>query len=109
MKVEGEYRSGCLRIMYTGELDHHAASAAMRDTERLLDRYLPRDCALDLRGVSFMDSSGIAIILRVYNQMCETGGRVCVVGAGSQPGRVLSASGIERMIPVQYMEMRAAN
>ena len=109
MKVEGEYRAGCLRIVYSGELDHHGAADALRCSERLVDRYLPRDCALDFRNVAFMDSSGIALILRVYRQMQETGGRVCVLGVGSQPGRVLAASGVERMVPIQYAEMRAAN
>ena len=63
MRLESAYTDGCLCIRYTGDLDHHAARAAFRETEAFIDRFLPRRCILDFSGVSFMDSSGIGVII----------------------------------------------
>ena len=100
MKIHVDSRKGILRLSLEGELDHHAAAAAMREIDDILDRLLPVDCALDLSGLSFMDSSGIAVILRVHKRMQALGGRTAVVNPAPQPLRVLDASGIERLVKV---------
>ena len=50
-----------LTLTLRGELDHHAAKEAMRKLEWELDAALPSKLTLDFSGVSFMDSSGIAV------------------------------------------------
>ena len=104
MKIGTENRAGRIRITLQGELDHHTASATLRDTENILDRYLPKDCILDMSRLSFMDSSGIALILRLHRRMKETGGRLWVEDPCPQARRVLDASGIERIVPVKQRE-----
>lgn len=100
MKVLSTYRDGCLTLHLQGELDHHEAAGALRRAARALDDYLPRDCVIDMGALSFMDSSGIALILKINKLMAETGGRARVENAGNQPLKVLDASGIERLLPV---------
>ena len=53
----------CLTLRLLGELDHAAAQEVMPGIEDAVEEYLPRRCVLDLSGLSFMDSSGIAVIL----------------------------------------------
>lgn len=53
-----------LTLTLRGELDHHAAKEAMRKLEWELDAALPSKLTLDFSGVSFMDSSGIAVVMR---------------------------------------------
>lgn len=101
MKVLSSYREGRLTLFLQGELDHHEAAAALRKISRTLDDYLPRDCVVDMSGLTFMDSSGIALILRIARLMSETGGRAWVEQACCQPLRVIDASGIDRMVPVK--------
>ena len=108
MRVGAENSAGRIRITLQGELDHHTASRTLQETEQILDRYLPRDCVLDLSGLSFMDSSGIALILRVHKRMQETGGRVWVENPAHQALRVLDASGVDRIVPVKITESEAA-
>ena len=100
MKVYSAYENGSLTIYLHGELDHHEARRAMELIDGLLDEYLPRDCALDLGGLSFMDSSGIALLLRLYRRLAVSGGRAWVENAAGQPLRVLDASGIERIVKI---------
>ncbi len=73
----------------------------MRHITGTLDDYLPRDCVIDLAGLTFMDSSGVALILKIARLLSETGGRAWVENASRQPLRVLDASGIDRMVPVK--------
>ncbi len=100
MKVLSSYDNGRLTLRLQGELDHHEASAALRRISRTMDDYLPRDCVIDMEGLTFMDSSGIALILKISRLMAETGGRAWVENARRQPLRVLDASGIDRLLQV---------
>ncbi|MBQ7144002.1 MAG: STAS domain-containing protein [Oscillospiraceae bacterium] len=100
MKVFSTYDNGRLTVQLHGELDHHAVRDAAELIERLLAEYLPRSCVLDLGGLSFMDSSGIALILRVHRRMVGSGGRVWVEQAKGQPLRVLDAGGVERLVRI---------
>ncbi len=100
MRIRVDSKGGVLRLQLTGELDHHAAAGAMKEIDGALDRFLPVDCVLDLSGLTFMDSSGIAVILRVHKRMQALGGRAAVINPSRQPLRVLDASGIERLVKV---------
>ncbi|MBQ9412382.1 MAG: STAS domain-containing protein [Oscillospiraceae bacterium] len=98
MKVYSAYDAGRLTVYLQGELDHHEASGTAAAVERLLDEYLPRQCVLDLGGLSFMDSSGIALILRLSRRMRGCGGTAWVENAAPQPARVIDASGLQRLL-----------
>ena len=100
MQVLSRYEDGRLTLYLKGELDHHEAAAALRKISRTVDDYLPRDCVVDMGELSFMDSSGIALILKISRLMSQTGGRAWVANAKNQPLKVLDASGIDRLIQV---------
>ena len=100
MDISTSYSGGRLTVFLRGELDHHGARNAAERIEETLEEYLPRDCALDMPGLSFMDSSGIALVLRVSRRMSRMGGRTWVENPAAQPLRVLDASGIDRLVPV---------
>ena len=53
-----------LLLEFSGEMDHHGARNALKEVEIAIDAALPRSLILDFAGVTFMDSSGIALILR---------------------------------------------
>lgn len=100
MNISTAFAAGRLTIYLAGELDHHEARGAIRSIEELLDEYLPRDCVLDMSGLSFMDSSGIALIIRMSRRMKTLGGRAWIENPAKQPLRVIDASGIDRLVPV---------
>ena len=100
MNISTTFAAGRLTIYLAGELDHHEARGAIRSIDELLDEYLPRDCVLDMSGLSFMDSSGIALIIRMSRRMKNLGGRAWIENPAKQPLRVIDASGIDRLVPV---------
>ncbi len=100
MKIASEYSDGRLTVYLAGELDHHSAKMTVSGIAESIDRYLPRDLVLDLAQLGFMDSSGIAVIVRSYKKMRDAGGRMYIENAQAQPMRVLDASGVDRLLPI---------
>ena len=100
MRVLTTYKNGLLTLYFKGELDHHEARDATDGIERIIDEYLPRDCIMDMSGLTFMDSSGIALLLRTERLMRELDGSLTVIGLPEQPGRVLQASGMAKRLTI---------
>ena len=73
----------------------------MENIDNTISSTLPMRLVLDLSSVTFMDSSGIAVLLRALRQMDQLGGNLRVVGIPSQPRRVLDAAGIGRLITLE--------
>lgn len=101
------FNNGLLKIFLEGELDHHAAKKTVSYIEEQIDAYLPREAVLDMKNLSFMDSSGIAVILKTYRRMKEVGGIASVENVTKQPRRVLDASGVERIVKVSALTKEA--
>ena len=90
-----------LLLELTGEVDHHGARDALRQLELAVDAALPSQLVLDLSGVTFMDSSGIALILRAQQRMQLLDGSVLVCNVPPQARRVLDAAGIGRLVTIR--------
>ena len=84
-----------------GELDHHRAREVLAELDRQIDLELPRRLTLDLGGVSFMDSSGIAVLLRAGRRMKELDGSLRVVQVPQQAARVLRAAGLDKLMELE--------
>ena len=87
-----------LTILLAGEIDHHSARQTMEAISSKIDAYLPRRCVLDFGAVSFMDSSGIAIVIHSLRAMQELEGELYVTNIPPQPMKVLRAAGIEKLV-----------
>lgn len=79
MEIEATSADRNLLLEMKGELDHHGARNALRELELSIDAALPKKLVLDLAGVTFMDSSGIALILRASSG-CSAGPGACWCG-----------------------------
>ena len=90
-----------LTIALKGEIDHHSAKDTMRIIGNKIDIYLPMVCVLDFRDVTFMDSSGIAIVIHAIRRMRELRGVVRVENVPPQPMKVLRASGLEQIVKIE--------
>ena len=92
MEIEATSADRNLLLEMKGELDHHGARNALRELELSIDAALPKKLVLDLAGVTFMDSSGIGVLLNRYKQM--KAGHTGFYGACPQVMRVLKVAGI---------------
>ena len=90
-----------LLLEFSGEMDHHGARNALKEVEIAIDAARPRSLILDFAGVTFMDSSGIALILRSQQRMQLMEGSVVLRNVPEQARRVLDAAGIGRLVSIQ--------
>ena len=109
MEINAKSADRHLLLELSGEIDHHGARDALRELELAVDGYmerhpeadLPARLVLDLAGVTFMDSSGIALILRAQQRMQLLDGSVLVCNVPAQARRVLDAAGVGRLVTIR--------
>ena len=98
MTVSYREDRGKLEIELFGELGHHEAIDVMENIAALYECIMPVELILDMGGVSFMDSSGIAVVMRT-KKLCDSNGiAMAVKNAHKQAIKVLSAAGITRIV-----------
>lgn len=98
MPVQCEETGRVLTACVSGEVDHHAAKALMAELCRRVDAALPGRLELDLSGVTFMDSSGIAVVLRTWKRMRQLGGSMTLRAVPPQAAKVLRAAGVDKLV-----------
>ena len=101
MEINAKSVDRNLLLELSGEIDHHGARNAMRELELAVDAALPKKLVLDMTGVTFMDSSGIALILRAQQRMRLLDGSLLVCHVPEQAKRVLDAAGIGRLVTIR--------
>ena len=72
--------------------------AAIDTIAAKIDAYSPEECILDFSAVSFVDSSGIAVVINSMRRMAQIEGELFLAGLGEQPKRVFHTSGIDRLV-----------
>ena len=98
MTVPYNENGGKLEIELFGELGHHEAIDAMENISALYECVMPKEVILDMGGLSFMDSSGIAVVMRT-KKLCDIDGiGVSVRNAPKHALKVLSAAGINKLV-----------
>jgi anti-sigma B factor antagonist len=82
-----------------GELDLHTSPALRDSISKLLDDGTSK-LAIDLEHVGFMDSSSLGILVTALKRIRERDGEVALVGVNGSPMKVLSLTGIDRLMPM---------
>lgn len=101
MEIQEKAGERTLILAFSGEMDHHGVRDSLRRMELAIEAALPRTLTLDFSGVTFMDSSGIALILRSQRRMQLLEGSVVLRNVPPQARRVLEAAGIHRLVTLQ--------
>ena len=92
---------GRLTVALTGEIDHHCAKNYIRAIAAKIEAYSPSICILDFSDVTFIDSSGIAVVINAFREMKKIDGVIMLTGIGSQPMKVFRAAGIDKIIEIR--------
>ena len=100
MNIKFSNRGSTLIVLFTGELDHHFAEYARNKIEGELLKATTRNVVFDFSGLSFMDSSGVGVIVGRYSNIRKLGGKVAIVCINQKICRILEMSGILKLIQV---------
>lgn len=89
-----------LVIRPTQDLDHHHALCVRKEADDFIDRGQIEHLIFDFSRISFMDSSGIGVIMGRYKKVIFQGGNIACCGVGKEIERILSISGLCRIMKV---------
>ncbi|MFE1927357.1 STAS domain-containing protein [Streptomyces asoensis] len=82
-----------------GEIDHDATPAFGESLLSANGTLAHRRIVADLSGVTFMDASGVNVLIAAYRQVTGTEGWLRIAGAQPSVLRVLQTVGVDAFIP----------
>ena len=91
-----------LSVRVRGEIDHHTAADIRRGIDALIFERRPKRLLLDLSAVSFMDSSGLGLIMGRLSVLRELGGDMTVWNPSRETLSILTLAGMERLLTIEY-------
>ncbi len=87
-----------------GEIDHHSASAIREEIDNAVMLNTPRVLKIDFDGVTFMDSSGVGLVMGRYRTLSMTGGTLIISNLSDRDYKVMKMSGIEKIAIINKRE-----
>jgi len=81
-----------------GEIDHHHAERLRAQIDAAYDKSPCRHMILDMSGVSFMDSSGLGMIIGRYKNAEKRGGQLALAQLNPNLGKLFEISGLSKIV-----------
>lgn len=100
MAVEITVKGEVVTAYLSGEIDHHNASGMREKIDSAVDSNMPSLLVLDFGGVSFMDSSGIGLVMGRYRNLQKTGAKLHITGTSPQINKVMKLAGMNRLATI---------
>ena len=89
-----------LCIKMPQEVDHHGAAGIRECADRLILDDKVKNIVFDFENTTFMDSSGLGIIIGQYRKISCFGGKVYAINTSERINRILKASGMSAIIEI---------
>ena len=89
-----------LVVTLQGELDHHTSEDVRKRIDQQYYSNNLLNMVLDLRGLNFMDSSGIGLIMGRYKNCKEQRGNISIVSTNPYIERILKMAGLLKLMKV---------
>jgi len=96
--------SETLTVYLCGEIDHYAAETLRKELETLIRKTKQKSLMLDFSEVSFMDSSGVGMLIGRYKTMAACGRQLFAIGLNRTVERLYKMAGLHRIIPIVQEE-----
>ena len=93
-------KDNSLIMSISGEIDHRYAVRIRNEADRRIVTYPDKHFVIDLTNVTFMDSSGIGVIIGRYKLIKSFGTSLSIVSSTPTLEKILAMSGIEKIIPI---------
>ena len=101
MSVKIETKCEVVTAYLSGELDHHTAKEMREKIDSAIEINMPTLLIIDFSEVSFMDSSGIGLVMGRYRLLAKTGAELHIDGMNEQIYKVMKLAGIERLAKLE--------
>ena len=97
MALQIETDEGIVEAYLSGEIDHHSAGGLREEIDAAIERVQPKRVVLDFTGVTFMDSSGIGLVMGRYKLLEGIGGKLALRGLSTPIKRVMRLAGLDKI------------
>jgi stage II sporulation protein AA (anti-sigma F factor antagonist) len=104
LQIDLEIVNNVLLVRLNGELDHHTAEELRTRVTTTLEQHNIAHIVLNLKSLSFMDSSGLGVILGRYKQIKNSGGEMVVCSISPAVKRLFEMSGLFKIIRLENDE-----
>ena len=101
MSVKIEASDQTVTAYLDGEIDHHSATEIREIIDRELAKGTAKLLIMDFRDVTFMDSSGIGLVIGRYRQMKLFDGKLEVINTSPHIFKVMKIAGLERLAVIE--------
>jgi stage II sporulation protein AA (anti-sigma F factor antagonist) len=81
-----------------GDIDHHTARDVREEIDAYVERVRPNILTLDFKDVTFMDSSGIGLVMGRYKLVRSMNGEVTVRNCSSHIKKVMKLAGLDKLV-----------
>ena len=105
MSARIEYKQKEIRVYLDGEIDHHSASLIRVSIDDAIIHKKPTVLVLDFENVTFMDSSGIGLVMGRYKLMKTVNGRIRVENLSPTAYKVMSLAGLQKLGEIKQKEV----
>lgn len=96
MGVRIEKAESTVKAILWGEIDHHCAPDIRNQIDLAVDESRPENLIIDFGEVTFMDSSGIGLVMGRYQTMKGIGGKVTLENTPAHIKKVMRLAGLDR-------------
>lgn len=98
-KYNNEHKQ--LFIKITEEIDHHTCEKIRKRADYEIQIHIPKKVIFDFGEVTFMDSSGIGMIIGRYKLVSMFGGKMTMINVKPNVKKVFEMSGVLKLIPIE--------
>ncbi|WLV23487.1 anti-sigma F factor antagonist [Aciduricibacillus chroicocephali] len=98
LQADFEVRENVLVVRLSGELDHHEAEKLRDQWRDMIYENPVKHVLLNLEAVSFMDSSGLGVVLGRYKEVLQLGGEMVVCSVTPPVQRLFEMSGLYKIV-----------
>ena len=98
-----------VHVVLQGEIDHHFTNEIRPLIDEKIIELKPKILTLDFSGVTFMDSSGVGLIMGRYRLISEINGRIKVVNIPACLRHVVRISGLNKIADFDFTEGKNEN
>ncbi len=100
MAISIKEEGGRITAAMSGEIDHHNAPMLRSEIDNAVERLRPEELVLDFAEVSFMESSGIGLVIGRWKQMKNIGGILTVTNADNSIKKVMRLAGLDMLTTI---------